>query len=121
MNVTLFGSQTWKNILNTLPIIFDRIVWSPGTGNAIIIGRNVISGLNEASFLLEEPIRELNKKHIFFLFQASRPSSLSLLGQNWIMSNELNLEGDLGFEWEKYKNLFLHAGIVLKEHPDELK
>jgi hypothetical protein len=121
VNFTSFGSQTWKNILNTLPIILDRIAWTPDSRKTIIIGRDCICGLNDASLLLEDQIWEINRKQIYFLFQASRPSQNDMLGQNWATSYELDLDGNLGQEWDIYRNLLLHANIVLKDHPDELK
>jgi hypothetical protein len=76
--------------------------------------------MKEESILSGELICELNMKHIYFLYQASHPFSFSLLGQNWVNSIELGLEGDLGCEWENYRNHLLHAGIVLNEKTDEL-
>jgi hypothetical protein len=31
-----FGSQTWKNLRNTLPIILHWMAWKPGSGHSII-------------------------------------------------------------------------------------
>ena len=44
-----------------------------------------------------------------------------MLGQNWATSDELDLDGNLGQEWDIYRNFLLHDDIVLKVHPDELK
>jgi hypothetical protein len=82
--------------------------------------KGYISGLKEASLLSEDLIREINRKHIFFLFQASRPSSLSLLGQNWVTSTIWDWKGTLAMSGKITETYFLHAGIVLKENPDEL-
>jgi hypothetical protein len=108
---TSFGSQSWKNILNTLPVILHWLAWIPGSGQAIIIGRDTIIGMERASILSVDLVFELNRKHIYFLYQASRPFSVSLLGHNWVSSNELGLEGDLGHEWENYRNFLFDVAL----------
>jgi hypothetical protein len=59
------GSQTWKNLCNTLPIILRWLAWKPGRGHSIILGKDVILGMGHGSFLSEELIHSLNlKKHL---------------------------------------------------------
>jgi hypothetical protein len=117
---TSYGSQSWKNILNTLPIILHWLAWKLGSGHSIIIGRDAILGMGQTSFFLWIWYYELNRKHIYFLYQASRSISVGLLGQNWVSSTELGLREDLAPEWESFRRLLLDSGIVLTERRDEL-
>jgi hypothetical protein len=70
--VSSFGSQTWKNLLNSLPLIVHWLAWKPGAGDSIITGKDEILGMGKDSFLSAELITCLNRKNVYFLFQASR-------------------------------------------------
>jgi hypothetical protein len=62
------GSQTWKNLCNTLPIILSWMAWKPGRGHSIILGKDVILGLGQGAILSDELVRSLNqKKNLFHL------------------------------------------------------
>jgi hypothetical protein len=66
-----FGSQTWKNLLNSLPLIVHWLAWKPGVGDSIIVGKDKILGMEKDYILIVELIIVLNNKNVFFLFQAS--------------------------------------------------
>jgi hypothetical protein len=69
--VSSFGSQTWKNLLNSLPLIVHWLAWKPGAGDSIIVGKDEILGMGKDSILTAELITCLNSKNVYFLFQAS--------------------------------------------------
>jgi hypothetical protein len=50
-SATTQGSQTWKNILNSLPLVLHWLAWSPGSGHSIILGKDVILGMGKDSIL----------------------------------------------------------------------
>jgi hypothetical protein len=65
----LSGSQTWKNLINALPLLVHWLAWKPGSGVvSIITGKDVILGLDKGSFLSTELINHLNDHQVFFLF-----------------------------------------------------
>jgi hypothetical protein len=66
------GSQTWKNLLNALPLLVHWLAWKPGAGDSIITGKDEILGMGKVSFLSVELINHLNSNHVYFLFQARR-------------------------------------------------
>jgi hypothetical protein len=39
------GSQTWKNLINALPLIVRWLAWKPGNGVDIWIGKDAILGV----------------------------------------------------------------------------
>jgi hypothetical protein len=46
-----FGSQSWKNTCNTLPMILHWMAWNPGSGHSILVGRDAILGMAQDYFL----------------------------------------------------------------------
>jgi hypothetical protein len=71
-SVTSYGSQTWKNLLNTLPVILQWLAWNPGSGHSILIGKDAIMGMGQDSILSQELVHILNLKNVHLLYQASR-------------------------------------------------
>jgi hypothetical protein len=58
------GSQTWKHLLKSLPIILQWIAWKPGNGYMIEIGRDTILGLGSNS-LLSPPLWLIYTTRVF--------------------------------------------------------
>jgi hypothetical protein len=115
-----FGSQTWKNLCNTLPIILHWLAWKPGSGHSIIVGKDVILGMGQEAFLSQDLVSCLNKKGIHFLYQASRQRMGAATGTRWINSAELDLAEPLAEEWDCYRQSLIESGISLGEKQDEL-
>jgi hypothetical protein len=111
--VSSFGSQTWKNLLNTLPLIMHWLAWKPGSGDSIIVGKDELLGLGKDSILSADLISYLNNKNVYFLYQASRVSPQGSICSNWLDSSDLGLEGDLAAEWEWYRRSLIGSGIQL--------
>jgi len=118
--VVQFGSQTWKNIINALPLLVHWLAWKPLSGVDIIIGKDVILGLGVGYFLSQELIQHLNDHQVVFLFQARSASAIGSLCSNWLTCDDLGLEGDLVVEWEGYKKRLIDADIALIGTKDEL-
>jgi hypothetical protein len=69
------GLQTWRNLLKSLHILLHWIAWSLGTGESIIIGKDRILGMGEATILSDELISILNQRRVHYLYQASSEPS----------------------------------------------
>jgi hypothetical protein len=54
------GSQTWKHLLKSLPILLHWIAWLPGTGTAIEIGKDDILGMGEKALLSPRLLERLH-------------------------------------------------------------
>jgi hypothetical protein len=91
------GSQTWTYLLKSLHLLLHWIVWSPGDGKSIVIGKDRILGMGDATLLSYELIYVINRKGLFFLFQAQTRSQVGRITQNWISSVELELTGN--YKW----------------------
>jgi hypothetical protein len=63
--------MTWKHILKSLPIIAQWLSWSPGSGQSINIGKDMILGLGPSALLSPMLITELSQRNINLLYQAS--------------------------------------------------
>jgi hypothetical protein len=118
--VTTYGSQTWKNLINSLPLVLQWLAWNSGSGHSIVIGKDVILGMGKDSFLSKELVDSLNQKNVHLLYQASCDLLQGTLCSTWLDCTTLELEGDLALEWEKYKNILISSGIHLQDHPDVL-
>jgi len=66
------GSQTWRTLQKSIPLLLHWIAWNPGSGHSIIIGKDSILGLGSKVFLFDDLIESLNLKDVHYLYQASR-------------------------------------------------
>jgi len=114
------SSQTWKNLCNTLPIIWRWLAWKPDIGHSIIVGKDMILGLVQDSLLSHELVERLNKKGMYFLYQASIQVIGVSTGKSWLCSEDLDLPNILVEEWDCYKTHLVESGISLNNKPDEL-
>jgi len=109
--VTSFGSRSWKNIWNTLPVILQWMAWKSSSGHSISIGKDVILGLGHGSFLSQEMVNILNQRKIHLLYQARWVLLRGSIGSIWISSDELGLVEDLTVEWDRYRQNLIDSGI----------
>jgi hypothetical protein len=58
------GSQTWKHLLKSLPILLHWIAWLPGSGSSIEIGRDAILGMGNRAMLTSRLLERLHRKGI---------------------------------------------------------
>jgi len=115
-----FGSQSWKNIQNTLPIILQWMAWKLSSRHSILVGRDAILGMGRDSFLSQDLVNYLNRGNIHLLFQANRITERGTLGQSWYNTIALGLEVNLAVEWDIFRRNLIDIGIVLMDRPDEL-
>jgi hypothetical protein len=114
------GSQTWKNLCNTLPIILRWMAWKPGRGHSIILGKDVILGIGQGSILSNELVQSLNQKNIYFLYQATTQASEVGTRKRWISNEDLDLTLNLVEEWNNHRPLMVESGISLDNKLDKL-
>jgi hypothetical protein len=60
-----------------------------------VIGKDMILGLGNTSLLSQEILTSLNKRNIFFLYQAKGNIYLGTICSQWKESVDLGLIGDL--------------------------
>jgi hypothetical protein len=114
------GSQTWKHLLKSLPILLHWIVWLPGTGTAIEIGKDDILGMGAKALLSPRLLERLHFLGLHYLFHLKSPHSRNSLGKSWVTSSSLYLDRELSAEWNSYTYHLNEAGIHLLERPDTL-
>jgi hypothetical protein len=93
----------------------------PRVWSFVLIGKDMILGLGNTSFLSQELLFSLKQKNITFLYQARgiiRPGTIS---SQWKDSDELGLTGDLAKEWDLYCRALIGSGVQLQDRSDELK
>ena len=105
-----FGSQTWKNFLNALPLLVHWLAWKPGVGVSIMTGKDEFLGMGKGSFLSMALISHLNEHRVYYLFQARRALTVGTTCANWLNSLDLGLAGNLATEWERYKLFLIDGG-----------
>jgi hypothetical protein len=115
------GSQAWKYLLKSLHLLLHWIAWSPGNGQSILIGKDCILGMGQSAILSEELIEAINRKGIYYLFQAKALAQVGRITSNWISSVDLDLSGQLQEEWQAYRCALINNGITLQEKSDLLK
>jgi hypothetical protein len=117
------GGQRFQNLetsSESLHIILHWLAWRPGSGHSILIGRDHIIGMGEEAILSDELISAINRKGIYYLFQAYCEPKVGMVGSNWLSSEELGLVDCLAAEWKLFRRALINAGILLNEKSDEL-
>jgi hypothetical protein len=115
------GSQTWKNLLNALPLLVRWLAWKPGNGADILVGKDVILGMGNDAFLSNALIQHLNEQQVHYLYQARGAIATGLTVANWVTSTDLGLSGTLATEWENYRIHLTVAGISPTDDYDEIR
>jgi hypothetical protein len=118
--VDVKGSRTWKHLLKSLHILLHWLAWSLGTWDSILLGKDRILGLGYGSIMSEELITTLNRKGIFYLYQAHCEPRVGMIGSNWRSSDDMELEGCLAYEWKIFCRALINTGVQLVEKPDVL-
>ena len=105
--------------MKALPILKPWLVWRPGDGWGIRVGRDPILGLNR-SYLLSEPLlAKLCEKRIYYLAQAaSNNTDVGFTG--WVDEQFLELTGAHAIEWKEYTYQLQNSGLCLKQCKDTL-
>jgi hypothetical protein len=87
-------SLTWKNLLKALPIITQWLSWSPGSGQSIIIGKDMILGWGPLLSCLPHSLLSYIKETLHFYIRLVEGLIPGSLGTLWKESGELALPGD---------------------------
>jgi hypothetical protein len=85
------ASQTWKNLLKSLPLITHWLSWNPGNGHSVLIGQDKILGIGNSSLLSQDLLLALKNKNIRYLYQASAQNSKGFITAQWKDSSDLEL------------------------------
>jgi hypothetical protein len=67
-----------------------------------LLGRDHILGLGDGVVMSEELILAINRKGVYYLYQAQCESRVGMIGTNWLSSDDLDLEGCLALEWTTF-------------------
>lgn len=116
----LRGSQTWKHLQRTLPILLHWIAWLPGNGSSIELGKDDILGMGIKAQLSSRLLECLHNLGLHYLFHLKAPHSSCTLGESWKTISLLLLDRELSVEWIRYTKHLNEAGICLQERPDKL-
>lgn len=109
------ASQTWKNLLKSLPLITHGLSWNPRNGHSVLIGMDKIQGMGDSSLLSQELLVALKHNDIHYLYQARALSSSDFITDQWKSSLDLGLSKNLALEWSSFRKALVSFGIHL--HP----
>jgi hypothetical protein len=113
------GSYTWKHLLNYVHIILHWLAWRPRSCLSILIGRDHIIGMGEEAILLDELISAINRRGIYYLFQAYCEPIVGMVGSNWLSNEEMGSVDCLAAEWKQFRRTLINAEILLNEKSHE--
>jgi hypothetical protein len=103
----------------SLPLLKKWIAWNVGLGSIFLIGLDPSVGSGAHYRISSGLLRHLHSLNVFFLVHIIHCSSLNSLGSiDWLLPNDLGLEGDMDFEWESYLSFLRHNGIFLNNEHD---
>jgi hypothetical protein len=115
------GLQTWKNLINVLPLIVRWLAWKLRNGADISIDKYAILGMGSEAFLSEALIQHLNEHWVHFLYQARGANITGLSVANWYTNLELGLTSKLASEWDTFRSNLSATGILPTDNHDEIR
>jgi hypothetical protein len=96
------ASSFWNGWLKNLFVILHWIHWLPGDGNSIVLGRDMISGMENQS-ILSDPLRaHLSSIQLISLAHARVTEDISVFPDRWRSSDSLGLVGQNEIEWNTF-------------------
>jgi hypothetical protein len=98
----------WRNITKTKSLITSWLCWHLGSGSAIQLGRDHISGLNASDNLSPQLISHLHSINIWYLSQIKETSTIDHQPNRWVTSATLGLNPVLTSEWNEF-----HLALIL--------
>jgi hypothetical protein len=114
------ASSFWKGIVDSTPVILHWLCWKPGEGREILLGRDVILGLGDRSFLSSAMRLHLRALNFKTLDQIRSVTAASSLPDVWLSSGDLLLSEPLTSEWNRFTSALKGAGISLRAETDVL-
>jgi hypothetical protein len=114
------ASQTWKNLLKSLPLITHWLSWYPGNGQSVLIGQDKILGIGNPSLLSPDLLLVLKDKNIRYLYQARAQNLQGCYIAQWKSSLDLGLSGALANEWSSFCKVLIGLGVHLQHREDLL-
>jgi len=112
-------SRFWKGLLKSINLITHWLRWSSGSGHLIALGRDMILGMGDKSFIYLNILSELNRPNITSLLQVRRlvdHQSSSL----WISNTDLGLLGVLADEWNQFRRVLIDSVAYFQDKEDEI-
>jgi hypothetical protein len=76
--------------------------------------------MGEEAILSDELISAINRKGVYYIFQAYCEPYVGMVGSNWLSSEELGLVDFLAAEWKLFHRALINVGVLLYEQLDEL-
>jgi hypothetical protein len=113
-------SRIWYGLLKSVHLITHWLSWTPGSGQLIALGRDMILGMGDKSFLSSNLLSELRQRNITSLSQARRHIDPLSSSSFWINSTELGFTGDMATEWDRFQRELIDSGAFLQDIEDEL-
>jgi len=113
------ASGFWRGLLKLIHLITHCLTWSLGSGHLIALGRDMILGMGDKSFLSSPLLSDLKNRNITSLLQARRimdNHSTSF----WYSSSDLGLSGALGYEWNCFRTALIDLSAFIQDIADEI-
>jgi hypothetical protein len=98
-----------------IPLILHWISWRSGTRHHILLGRDIILGLGERYFLLNETINHLNQKQVCVLAHAVVARNPITAAELWMSSTDLGMTGRLAEDWDNFTRELNGTDVSLQE------
>jgi ribonuclease HI len=114
------GSQTWKHLLSSLPILLQGLSWNPGNGCLIEVGRDSFLGLGRKALLSPPLLAHLQAKSLIFLHQFCYQTTNGPLGDTWLNGSDLQLDPEFLTEWDDFIKLIKESGLRLQDKSDSI-
>jgi len=96
-------------------IILKWLVWDPGDGRLIEVGRDCILDLGRKALLSTTLQAHLHSKNLVYLHQFFSASIAGTLGGSWLSGSDLLLNQEHTAGWDNLSHLLKASGIYLKE------
>eukprot|EP00253_Pinus_taeda_P009046 PITA_09046 len=113
-------SSVWKDLLFSLPLIRDNLVWRINDGSLARIGMDRWIGSGGRHTLSLELIQFLHSRDINVIAQDADHENSGIFHQAWISAQQMNLPHRWHQEWKDYYATLTESHIRIRDGPDEL-
>jgi len=113
-------SVIWKAILNSFPIISNKLAWKIGSGEKVRIGVDPWQGGAQRYILPLRIVEALKERGIETLRQLADEQSTSFWMQEWRSARALGLNDDISPAFDHYISGLKSCHIRLRDRVDEL-
>jgi hypothetical protein len=109
-----------EGLLKSVHLITHWLSWTLGSGQLIVLGRDMILGMGDKSFLSFNILSKLRHRNITSLSQSRSHIDHLSSSSNWISGTKLGFTRDMVAKWDQFRRALIDSSAYIQDIEDEL-